>query len=75
MVIRGDLQDKNISEDNRPPTASFCSLKMFLAHAARLKVRVRQLGFVGALLQAKTKTRMFVMIPKICGIHFPEYAE
>jgi hypothetical protein len=48
---------------------------MFLAHAACLKVRVRQLDFVGAFLQAKMRTRMFVTIPKIYGILFPEYAE
>jgi hypothetical protein len=38
MVVRGDLQDKNITEDKWSPAASFRSLKMFLAHAARLKV-------------------------------------
>ena len=48
---------------------------MFLAHAAKLKVRVRQLDFVGAFLQAKMHTRMFVTIPHIYGILFPEFAE
>ncbi len=75
MVVRGDLQAKDISEDKWSPTASFRSLKMFLANAARLKARVRQLDFVGAFLQAKMRTRMFVTIPKIYGILFPEYAE
>jgi hypothetical protein len=51
LVIRGDLQ-KNIEDDKWSPTASFRALKLFLAHAARLKVRVRQLDFVGAFLQA-----------------------
>jgi len=46
---------------------------MFLAHASRLKVRVTQLDFVGAFLQAKMRTRMFITIPKIFGILFPEY--
>jgi transposase InsO family protein len=75
MVVRGDLQAKDISEDKWSPTASFRSLKMFLAHAARLKVRVRQLDFVGEFLQAKMRTRMFITISKIYGILFPEYAE
>jgi hypothetical protein len=75
MVVRGDLQDKSISEDKWSPTASFRSLKMFLAHASHLKVRVRQLDFIGAFLQAKMRTRMFVTIPQIYGILFPEYAE
>ena len=74
MVVRGDLQNKNITEDKWSPTASFRSLKMFLAHASRLKTRVKQLDFVGAFLQAKMRTRMFVTIPKIFGILFPEYA-
>jgi hypothetical protein len=34
MVVRGDLQDKNISEDKWSPIASFRTLKMFLAHAS-----------------------------------------
>ena len=75
MVMRSDLQDKNISEDKWSPTAVFHSLKMLLAHAARLKVRVRQLDFVGAFLQAKMRTRMAVAIPKIYRILFPEYAK
>jgi len=35
---------------------------------------VKQLDFVGAFLQAKMRTRMFVAIPKILGILFPKYA-
>jgi len=34
LVVRGDLQDKNITEVKWLPTASFRSLKMFLAHAS-----------------------------------------
>jgi len=75
LVVRGDLQDKNITEDKWLPTASFRSLKMFLGHASRIKARVKQLDFVGAFLQAKMRTRMFVTIPKIYGILFPEHAE
>jgi len=42
LVVRGDLRDKHITEDKWSPTASFRSLKMFLAHASRLKTRVKQ---------------------------------
>jgi hypothetical protein len=73
LVVRGDLQDKNITEDKWSPTASFWSLKMFLTHASRLKVRVRPLDFVGAFLQAKMRTRMFVTMPRIFSILFLEY--
>ncbi len=75
LVVRGDLQDKNISEDRWSPTASFRSLKMLLAYASHLKVQVCQLDFIGAFLQVKMRTRMFVTIPKIYGILFPEYAD
>ncbi len=47
IVVRGDLQRKEISEDKWSPTASIRAMKMFLAHAARLKVRVKKLDFVG----------------------------
>jgi len=74
LVVRGDLHDKNITEDKWSPTASFRSLKMFLGHASQLKARIKQLDFVGAFLQAKMRTRMFVTIPKIFGILFLEYS-
>lgn len=48
---------------------------MFLAHTAKLRVRVKQLDFFGAFLQAKIRSRIFVTIPKIFWILFPEYAE
>jgi len=75
LVVQGDLQDKNITEDKWSPTASFRSLKMFLPLASRIKARVKQLDFVGAFLQAKMRTRMFVTIPQIYGILFAEYRD
>jgi hypothetical protein len=75
IVVRGDLQGKLIAEDKWFLTTSFWALKMFLAHACRLKARVKQLDFVGAFLQAKTRSQMFITIPKIYSILFPEYAK
>jgi hypothetical protein len=72
LVVRGDLQ-RNVEEDTWSPTASFRALKLFLAHAPRLNVRVRQLDFVGAFLQAKVRSRIFVKIPTIYGSIFPEF--
>jgi hypothetical protein len=46
---------------------------MFLAHAARLRARVKQLDFIGAFLQANTRSRIFVTIPAVFGNLFPEY--
>ncbi len=59
-VVRGDLQNKEISEDKWSPTASMRAMKIFLAHAAQLKVRVKQVDFVGAFLKAKEQSRVFV---------------
>jgi len=75
IVVRGDLQSKTLTEDKWSPTASFRALKMFLAHASRVKARIKQLDFVGAFLQAKTRSRVFISIPPIHGILFPEYKE
>jgi hypothetical protein len=75
IVVRGDLQSKTLTEDKWSPTASFQALKMFLAHASRIKARVKQLDFIGAFLQAKTRSRVFISIPQIYGILFPEYKE
>jgi hypothetical protein len=74
LVVRGDLQ-KNVEEDTWSPTASFWALKLPLAHAARLKVRVRRLDFVGAFLQVKVRRRIFVKIPAIYGSIFPEFQQ
>jgi hypothetical protein len=72
IVVRGDLQNKQSLEDKWSPTASFRSLKMFLAHAAKLKVRVRQMDFIGAFLQAKVRSRVFIKMPAIYGELFPD---
>lgn len=48
---------------------------MFLTHTSRLKVRIKQLDFIGVFLQANMQSRIFMTLPKIFGILFPEYAE
>jgi len=73
IVVRGDLQSDMDTEDKWSPTASFRALKMFLANCARHKVRVRQLDFIGAYLQAKTRHRIFIRLPTVYGDLWPEY--
>jgi len=73
LVLRGDLQNGQLLENKWSPTASFGSLKMFMVHAGHLKCRVKQLDFIGAFLQANTRSRIFVTIPAIFGILFLEY--
>ena len=62
IVVRGDLQNKEMVGDTWSPTASMRTLKYFLADAAKHKARVHQLDFIGAFLQAKVKNRVFVKL-------------
>ena len=62
IVVRGDLQNKEMVGDTWSPTASMRTLKYFLADAAKHKTRVHQLDFIGAFLQAKVKNRVFVKL-------------
>jgi len=73
IVVCGDLQEKILNEDKWSPTAPFRAMKMFLADAARLKVRVRQLDFIGAYLQSKARGRIFVRTPAVYGELWPEF--
>ena len=61
--------------DTWSPTASMRTLKYFLADAAKHKARVHQLYFIGALLQAKFKNRVFVKLDMRCADYFTEYAQ
>ena len=62
IVVRGDLQNKEIVGDIWSPTASMRTLKYFLADAEKHKSRVHQLYFIGAFLQAKLKNIVFVKL-------------
>ena len=60
ILVRGDLQNKEMVGDNWSPTASMRTLKYFLADAVKHKSRVHQLDFIGEFLQAKVKNRVFL---------------
>ena len=53
IVVRGDLQNKELVGDTWSPTASMRTLKYFLVDAAKHKAIAHQLYFIGAFLQAK----------------------
>ena len=55
IVVRGDLQNKEMVRDTWSPTASMRTLKYFLADADKHKARFHKLDFIGAFLQAKFK--------------------
>ena len=55
IVVRGDLQNKEMVGDTWLPTDSTRTLKYLLADATKHKARVHQLDFIGAFLQRKSK--------------------
>ena len=75
IEVRGDLQNKELVGDTWPPTASMSNLKYFLADATKYKAKVHQLYFIGTLLQAKVKNRVFFKLDIRYTYCFPEYAE
>ena len=75
IVVRGDLQNKEMVGDTWSPTASMRTLNYFLADAAKHKARVHQLDFIGALLEAKVKNRVFVKLDIRYTDYFTKYAQ
>ena len=74
IVVRGDLQNKEMVGDTWSPTASMRTLNYFLADAAKHKARVHQSDFIGAFLKSKVKNRVFVKLDIRYTDYFPEYA-
>ena len=59
IVVREDLQNKEIIGDTWSPTSSMRTSKYFLADSAKHKAIVHQLDFIGTFLQAKVKNIVF----------------
>ena len=53
IVVRVDLQNKEMVVDTWSPTSYMRTLKYLLAYVAKHKARIHQLDFIGAFLQAK----------------------
>ena len=75
IVVRGDLQNKEMVGDTWSPTASMRTLNYFLADASKHKARVCQLDFIEAFLKAKVKKRVFVKLDMRYADYFPEYTQ
>ena len=75
IVVRGDLQKKEMVGDTWSPTSSMRTLKYFLSDVAKHKARVHPLDFIGAFLQAKVKNRFFVKLAITYTDYFLEYAQ
>ena len=75
IVVRGDLQNKEMVGDTWSPTPSMRTLNYFLVGAAKHKARVHQLDFIDAFLQAKVKNRVFVKLDMRYADYFLEYSQ
>ena len=75
ILVRGDLQNKEMVGDTWSPTASMSTLKYFLADADKHKAGVHKLYFIGAFLQAKLNNVVFVKLDMRYTDYFPEYAK
>ena len=71
ILVRGDIQNKEMVGDTWSPTASMRILNYFLAGSAMHKARFHQLDFIGAFLQAKVKNRVFVKLDIRYTDYFP----
>ena len=75
ILVRVYLQNKELVGYTWSPTTSMRTLKYFLADVTKHKVRVHQLDFIGAFLQAKVMNRLFVKLYIRYTDYFPEYAK
>ena len=73
-MVRGDLHNKELVGYTWSPTASMSNSKYSLADATKHKARVHQFNFIGALLQAKIKNRVFVKLDSRYADYFTEYS-
>ena len=75
IVVRGDLQNKELVGDTWSPTASIRTIQYFLSDATKHKARVHQLDFIRASLQEKVKNRVFVKLDSRYTYYLPEYVK
>ena len=74
IVVTEDLNNKGLAGDTWSPTASMRTLKYFLVDSVKHKTRVHQSDFIGVLLQAKVKNRVFVKLDSRYAEYFLEYS-
>ena len=71
IVVIGYMYNKELVVDTWSPTASMRTLKYFLADAVRNNTIIHQLDFIGVLLQARVKNRIFVKLDSRYAEYFP----
>ena len=71
ILVRVDLENKELVGDTCSPTASMRTLRYFFADEAKYKARVHQLNFIGSFLQENFKNRVFVKLDIRYADYFP----
>ena len=71
ILVRGYLQINELVGDTWSSTASMRNLKYSMSDASKHKARVDQLYFIGAFLQVKFKSRLFVKLDSRYAYYFP----
>ena len=74
ILVRGYLKNKELVGDTWSATSYMRTLKQLLADTVKHKAIVHQLDFIGALLQATVKKRIFMKLESIYADCFPEYS-
>ena len=71
IVVRGDLQKKELVGDTWSTTSSMIKLNYLFVDTAKHKARVHQLYFIGEFLQTKVKNIVFVKLDIRYKDYFP----
>ena len=74
FLVRQYLQIKDLIGYTWSPTSPMRTLKYFLSDSVKHRSRVHQLAFIGELLQAKVKNRVFVKLDISHKDHSPDYS-
>ena len=74
IVVKGDLQNKELVGDTWSPTAFMITLRYSFADVTKHKARAHQLNFIGAFLQEKFENRVLVKMDIRYPYYSPEYS-
>ena len=75
IVVGVDLHNKELVGDTWSPTSSMRTLTYLLVDATKQKAIFHRLYFIGALLQAKVKNRVYVNLDSRYTDCLPKYAK
>ena len=71
ILVRGDIQNRDLIRDTWSPTAFVRTLKYSVENYVKHKAILHQLYFIGTFLQPKVKNRVFVKLDSRYAEYFP----